>query len=88
LRGRARGAVEQADVDAELESVRRGHAEQLARRQALLDVAPLRGRVAGPVRREPVAVFRAEPVGRELVNQLRRLPGLREAERAQPALDQ
>ena len=45
-------AVEQPDVDAELERVRRGHAEQLALDEAPLDLAPLRGRVAGAVRRE------------------------------------
>ena len=42
----------------------------------------------GPVRGEPVAVLGAEPVRGEPVDQLGRLPALREAERAQPALDQ
>ena len=52
-------AVEQADVDPELERVRRAHAEQLAREEPLLDLAPLRGRVAGPVRRERATRRRA-----------------------------
>ena len=81
-------AVEQPDVDAELERVGRGDSEQLAGGQPLLDLAPLCRRVAGAVRGEPVAVLRAEPVGGEPVDQLRRLPALREAERAQPALDE
>ena len=47
-RDRAREAdrdhrVEQADVDAELERVRRGHAEQLALDEPPLDLAALRG---------------------------------------------
>ena len=46
------GAVEQADVDAELERVRRGDAEQLALHQPALDLAPLRGGVPGAVGRE------------------------------------
>ena len=50
-------AVEQADVDPELERVGRGDAEQLAGRQPPLDVAALRRRVAGPVGREPVAAL-------------------------------
>ncbi len=56
-------AVEQADVDAELERVRRGHAEQLAGGEPPLDVAPLRGRVPGAIRREPVLRTRG-PAGR------------------------
>ena len=81
-------AVEQPDVDAELERVGRGHPEQLAGGQPLLDVPPLCRRVPGPVRREPVAVLRAEPVDGEPVDQLCRLPALREAERPQPTLDE
>ena len=45
-------AVEQADVDPELERVRGGDAEQLARDEPPLDLAPLRRRVAGAVGRE------------------------------------
>ena len=81
-------AVEQPDVDAELERVGRGHSEQLAGGQPLLDAPPLRRRVPGPVRREPVAVLRAEPIDGEPVDQLCRLPALREAERPQPTLDE
>ena len=46
-------AVEQADVDSELERVRGGHAQELALDEAALDLAPLRGRVARAVGREP-----------------------------------
>ena len=45
-------AVEQADVDPELERVGRRDAEQLALDEPPLDLAPLRGRVAGAVGRE------------------------------------
>ena len=79
-------AVEQADVDSELERVRRAHAEQLALEQPPFDLAPLRGRVAGAVGREQRVV--AEPVGGEAVDQLRRAAALGETERAQAALDQ
>ena len=78
--------VEHADVDAELERVRRADSEQLAGEEALLDLAPLRGRVAGAVRREARRV--AEPVGRELVDQLRGAAALGEDERAQAAFDE
>ena len=81
-------AVEQADVDAELERVRRGHSEQLAGGEPPLDVAPLRGRVAGAVRREPVLVLAAEPVEGEAMDELRRPAALREAQRAKTALDE
>ena len=47
-------AVERADVDPELERIGRGDAEQLAGHQPPLDLAPLRGRVAGAVGREPL----------------------------------
>ena len=81
-------AVEQADVDAQLERIRRGHAEQLAGREPLLDVAPLRRRVPGAVRREAVLVLAAEPLEGEAMDQLRRPAALREAQRAQAALDE
>ena len=58
-------AVEQADVDPELERVGRRDAEQLAGREPLLDARRrCAGRVAGAVGREPVAVLLAEPVER------------------------
>ena len=79
-------AVEQADVDPELERVRRADAEQLALEQPPLDLAPLLRRVAGAVGREPRVV--AEPVGGEAVDQLGRAAALGEAERPQAALDQ
>ena len=44
--------VEGADVDPELERVRRADAEELAREEPLLDLAPLRRRVAGAIGRE------------------------------------
>ena len=50
--------VEAADVDAELERVRRGDTEQPATREVELELAALRGEVAGAVRRDT----RAEPV--------------------------
>ena len=45
--------VERADVDAELERVGGDDAEQLALDEPVLDLAPLLGRVAGAVRRDP-----------------------------------
>ena len=80
-------AVEQADVDPELERVRRRHAEQLALEQPPLDLAPLRGRVAGAVGRA-AGESSPEAVGREAVDQLGRAAALGEAERAQAALDE
>ena len=82
------GAVEQADVDPELERVGRRDAEQLALDEAPLDLASLCGRVAGAVRREPLARVRVDAVDSELVDQLRRPPALGEADRAQPARDE
>ncbi len=79
-------AVEQPHVDPELERVRRGHAEQLALEQPPLDLAPLRGGVAGAVRREPRIV--PEPLRGEAVDQLGGAAALREAERAQALRDQ
>ncbi len=81
-------AVEQADVDPELERVGGRDAEQLARGEPPLDLAPLTRRVPGAVGGEPVAVLAAEPVDGEAVDQLRRLAALGEAERPQPARDE
>ena len=50
----AQGGVELAHVDAELEGVRGHHREQVALGQAALDLAPLRGRVAGAVGGDPL----------------------------------
>ena len=54
------GAVEQADVDPELERIGGGDAEQLALDEPPLDVAPLLRRVAGAVRREPLRGLRVD----------------------------
>src|SRR5262249_15907808 len=62
--------VEQADVDPEFEGIGRRHSEQFALDEAPLDVAPLRGRVAGAVRRQPSLVAGAEPLEREPVDEL------------------
>ena len=82
------GAVEQADVDAQLERVGGRDAEQLAFDQAPLDVAPLRRCVAGAIRSEPLAGGRVDAFDGELVDQLRRLPAFREADRPQPPRDE
>ena len=79
-------AIEQADVDPELERVRRGDAQQLAFEQPPLDLAPLLGRVARAIGRERGVV--AQAIGSETVDQLRGAAALGEAERAQAARDQ
>ncbi len=77
-------AVEQADVDPELERVGRADAEQVALHETPLDLASLLRRVARSVRREPRTKCRiVEPVDREAVDQLRGLAALREADRAE-----
>ena len=81
-------AVEVADVDAELQRVGGGDAEQLALDEPPLDLAPLLRRVAGAVRREPGRGRRVEPIAGEAVDQLGRLAALREADRAQAASDE
>ena len=78
--------VEQADVDAELQRVRGGDAEQLAVDQAALDLSALCGRVAGAIGREMRVV--AEPLGGEAVDELGRLPALCKGERPQASLDE
>ena len=57
-------AVELADVDPELERVGRRDPEQLAVHQPPLDLAALRGRVAGPVGREPRRRGGVDAIGR------------------------
>ena len=79
-------AVEQADVDTELERIRGAHAEQVAADEPLLDLPALCGRVAGPVRGEPRRI--PEALRGEAVDELRRLAALGEAERPDPALDE
>src|SRR5439155_14701961 len=81
-------AVEEADVDAELECIRRGDAQELSYHEPSLDVAPLGGRVAGPIRSEPLGGFRVDTLHRELMDQLCSLPALRKADRAEAARDE
>ena len=77
-------AVEEPDVDPELERVRRGHAEELALDETALDLAALLRRVAGAVRSEPARRRTVEALRREAVDELRRLAALGEADRPQP----
>ena len=74
-------AVERADVDPQLERVRRRDAEQLPGHQPLLDLAALRRRVAGAVRSQPGSERGLEAGGGEAVDQLDGLAALREADR-------
>ncbi len=82
-------AVEQPDVDAELERLGRDDAEQAARDEVALDAPPLLGRVARAVRREAVghlALARGDQaLAREAVHELAGLAALDEADRAQAA---
>jgi hypothetical protein len=77
--------VERADVDAQLERVRRDDAEQVAVDEALLELAPLLRRVARAIWRDPVAQVAApellERELRELRDQLHRLARLHEDDR-------
>src|SRR5581483_2725345 len=82
------GGVEIADVDPELERVRRGDAEELALDEAPLDLASLLRRVSRPVRGQPLCGFRFEPINGEAVDELRRLAALREADRPEAAADE
>jgi hypothetical protein len=77
-------AVEEADVDSQLECVCCGDPEQLAVDETPLDLAALLGRVARPVGGEPRSGGRVDSLGREPVDELRGLPALREADRPQP----
>src|SRR5205823_12857601 len=77
-------AVEQADVDAELERVRGRNAEQVAVDEAPFELAPLLRRVAGAVRREALRLVGVHPLRGHAVDELGRLAAPREAER--PAL--
>ena len=81
-------AVEQPDVDAELERVRGCDAEQFSLDETSLDVAALLGRVAGAVRREPARGCGLDALGREAVDQLRAAAALREADRPEAARDE
>src|SRR5207248_174395 len=82
------GAVEQADVDAELERARRRDAEQLAFDEPPLDLTPLGRRVTGAVRCEPCAGLLVDALDGEPVDQLGGLAALGEADRPQATRDE
>ncbi len=79
-------AVEQADVDSELERVRGADAEQFPFDQAPLDLAALGGGVAGAIRGEPGRI--AEALRGESVDELGCLAALGEAESPSTSLDE
>src|SRR5439155_6605741 len=74
-------AVEESDVDSQLERVRGGDAEQVTLDEAALDLTPLGRGVAGAVGSEPLGDLRIDALAREPVDQLRALAALREADR-------
>ena len=78
--------IEMADVDAQLQRVGGDDARQLAARELPFDLAPLLGRVAGPVGGDRAGVV--EPLGGELVDQLGALARAREADRAHAGRDE
>ena len=83
------GGVERADVDAELECVRRRDREQFAVRQLPLELPTILGQVAGAIRLDPRALLRVAHVATgELGQQLRGSPRPGEADRADVVLDQ
>ena len=90
--GHAERRVQIADVDAELERVGGHDRQQIALREALLDLASLRRRVAGAVGRDalrqvgPPGVL--EALAREALDQLHTSARLQEADRPDLALDQ
>jgi hypothetical protein len=90
--GDADGGVEVADVDPELERVGRHDREQLAVGQPALDLAPLRGGVAGAIRSDPLRQvgpsLLLEPQPREALDQLHSPPRLEEADRPHLAADE
>ena len=90
--GDADRGVEVADVDPQLERVGRDDREQVALGQAPLDLAPLRGRVAGAVGRDPLREVAAagvlEPQLREALDQLDAAARLQEADRPHARLHQ
>ncbi len=79
-------AVQEADVDPELERIGRRHAEQLTLDEPALDLTSLLRRVSGAIRSKPGCLLRiSEPLDREAVDELGRAPRLGEADRAQAA---
>ena len=90
--GHADCGLEVAHVDPELERVRRHHREEVSLREPMLDLPPLRRRVAGAVGRDPVGQVRVasvlEPEPREAVDQLDPAARSHEADRPHAVLDQ
>ena len=82
------GTVEKADVDAELERVRGGDAEELSVDEPLLDPAPLLRCVARAVGSEPPRRLGVDALDREAVDQLGRLAALRKTDRTQATRDE
>ena len=82
--------IQRPDVDPQLQRIGRHDAEQLAVHQPPLELAPLRRRVARPVRRDPLGQGRVpaplQLQRREVRHQLDRLARLHEHDRAR-ALD-
>ena len=78
-------AVEKADIDSELERIRRGHAEELALDQATFDLAALLRRVPRAVWGEPARRRDVQALRGEAVDELGGLAALGEADRPQPA---
>ena len=85
-------SVQVADVDSELERVRRDDGEQVAPGEARLDLAALLGRVAGPVGGDPLGELRPpqllEPHAGEALDQLDAAPAAKEADRPHPLAHQ
>ena len=81
-------AVEEPDVDSQLEGVGRGDAEELTLDESPLDLAPLRRCVARPVGGESCGRGLVEPFGGEAMHELGCAPALGEADRAQVAADE
>ena len=87
----ADGAVQQADVHAQLERAGGDHAQQPALGQPGLDLAALLGGVSGAVGRDPrrqLGRVQQQALAGVAVHQLAGLARLREHDRAQPARDQ
>ena len=80
-------AVERPDVDAQLERIGGRHAEELALDEPALDLPPLGRRVPGAIGREAPGELR-HALAREAVDELGRLPGLREADRPKAVGDE
>ncbi len=89
--GRDDRRVERADVDPELERVGRDDGTQRAAAQTFLDLASLRGGVAGAIRRDllgQLGVLRGELVAHETGEHLDTLTRLHEADRSRLVADE